>query len=306
MTENDIETQKQIYNGILRSATIVVSSHINLQLKTYFTVYEIILIVFVMHAVSNTMSSLPGFNASWKFLKDIIQSILIQLSVSYVIGNSNNDELTFVRLLGMLLIAECASAISGWIGNDIRSFTTSLTYIFSDRISKLLNYVHIPLVGAVLGISFADSGLLGNTLMITGMNAICSFLFDAITGGELSLAWPVLLLYFVHEMVSKYAIKWPQIQIFLDFGLFKASDAAYNGLLTYDIPSSTLAIGFIFLIYMFPKDPIWTGICVLVLVQSISNWFLKEISMISQTDPILAGLVIVTTLHFIAIAIHFE
>ena len=305
MEENDIELQKQIYCGIMRSATIVLSTHINLQLNIYFNVYDIILIVFAMHAISNTISSLPGFNASWNFTKDIIQYIVLHRSVTYVIGDSENDELTFVKLLGLLIISECISERFGWVGNDIVSFKSNLMYIFSDRISNLLNNVHIPLVMAVLGISFADSGFIGTILVMTGVNALCSFLFDAIYGGELSLVWPLLLLYFVHEIVDKEMMKYPQIHNLLDFGLFKASEATYSGLLECNISSSTLGMGFVLLTDISPKDPIWTGICVLVSVRSISDWFLQEIAMISQTDPVFVGLIIVTTLHFIAIAFNF-
>ena len=48
----------------------------------------------------------------------------------------------------------------------------------------------------------------------------------------------------------------------------------------------------------------WTGVCVLVLVQSSSDWFLGGIKGISETDPVLAGLSIVTVVHFFCLGVQ--
>ena len=48
----------------------------------------------------------------------------------------------------------------------------------------------------------------------------------------------------------------------------------------------------------------WTGVSVLALVQAVSEWFLDTLSPVSQTDPVLAGLSVVTIVHFISIAME--
>ena len=51
------------------------------------------------------------------------------------------------------------------------------------------------------------------------------------------------------------------------------------------------------------KDPVWTGICLLVFTQAGSDWFLGCMGIIFKTDPVLAGLCVVTGVHFIGIYI---
>jgi hypothetical protein len=195
---------------------------------------------------------------------------------------------------------ECFPAAKGWVGDDLESFTTSVSYIFSDKISTLLTELNIPLFGAALSLCLGGKGLLGRTLAFVGINTLSSLVFEAISGGELSLAWPVTLLYFVHEINTKY-----DMDTFFSFGLYRASDAIYkslNGALR--LQPAVVFMAFLFLGALFPADPVWSGVCVLVFVQGGSDWFLGNLGIISATDPVLAGLCLVTAVHFISIAIE--
>ena len=107
------------------------------------------------------------------------------------------------------------------------------------------------------------------------------------------------MLYFVVEISGHY-----NLDTFVDFGLFKASDAAYNGLLALNAPPQTIAMGFVFLLTSKPRDKIWVGMCTLVFVQASCDWVLHQITFISNTDPILAGLVVVTIVHFAALILE--
>ena len=58
---------------------------------------------------------------------------------------------------------------------------------------------------------------------------------------------------------------------------------------------------------MAPRDKLWGGLCALVMVYAWSDWFMKEvISGVAITDPVLAGLVLVTVIYFLGIAIHIK
>jgi hypothetical protein len=70
------------------------------------------------------------------------------------------------------------------------------------------------------------------------------------------------------------------------------------------VAAHVVAIGFTFLALALPGDPVWTGVCVLVLVQSSSSWFLGGIRGVSSTDPVLAGLCIVTGVHFVCLGVQ--
>ena len=53
----------------------------------------------------------------------------------------------------------------------------------------------------------------------------------------------------------------------------------------------------------FPADPVWTGVCVLVFVQGVSNWFMQQVAFVAVTDPVLAGLGVVTAVHFVSLVV---
>jgi hypothetical protein len=63
-------------------------------------------------------------------------------------------------------------------------------------------------------------------------------------------------------------------------------------------------MAFLFLGLLFLKDPVWSGVCVLVFVQGVSDWSIGQLGIISVTDPVLAGLCLITAVHFISTAIE--
>jgi hypothetical protein len=245
-----------------------------------------------------TPLQVSGFNASWGVLRGLMQSIALQLFVSYV-GDGQPDSEALLNLLCLLMAAESLPAFGGWLGDDLASLTTTISYSFSDEVSSLLRSSGTPLLGASLGLAFGGQGLFGQTMALTGVNGICAVVFDAASGGELSLAWPVLLLYFVCQISNRF----DQAKAFVDYGLYKASDTVFSGLSALGVAPHVLAIEFTFLGLALPGDPVWTGISVLVLVQSSSHWFLDGIHGISGTDPALAGLCIVTVVHFFCLGV---
>lgn len=170
-------------------------------------------------------------------------------------------------------------------------------------ISELLSRLGIPLAGAALALCLGGHGksdpLLYKTLTFVGINTLSSVVFAAISGGELSLVWPLTLLYFIHEMSCRF-----DVDSLFSYGLYNASDAIYASLTTArGIPSSTVAIGFVFLSTSFPNDAVWSGVCALVFVQGVSNWFMQQVAFIAS-DPILAGLVVVTGVHFVSLVVE--
>jgi hypothetical protein len=301
MDQNLLSTmQQRIITSISRSAVMVLSTSLTRRLSPFFSPSELILVLLALHTLLNTVRTVPGFNASWRTLRDLLQFVLVQSLASYVSSGSGSMPLdTLLGLILVLVVLECIPAIKGWVGDDVESFTTSVSYIFSDRISALLSGLHIPLFGAALGLCLGGRGLLGKTLAFVGINTLSALIFEAISGGELSLAWPVTLLYFVHELGAKY-----DIDTFFSFGLYRAGDAVYNSLLAWNLPPATIFMAFLFLAALFPSDPVWSGVCVLVFVQGGSDWFLSQLAVISATDPVLAGLSLVTAVHFISVAVE--
>ena len=183
----------------------------------------------------------------------------------------------------------------------MRSFTTSVTYIFSDKISALLVNLNIPLFGAALSLCLGGQGVLGRTLSFVGVSTLSSLVFEAISGGELTLVWPIIVLYFVLQINSKNSTD--TTDSLFNFGLYKASDAIYSSL-TKSLPPSTIFMAFLFLGSL-QADPVWVGVCALVFVQGGSDWFMGQLGGIS-VDPVLAGLSLVTAVHFVSIAIGFK
>lgn len=290
--------QTRIISSISRSAVMVLSTSINRRLSPYFTATELILVLLCIHTLLNTVRTVPGFNASWRTLRDLMQFLMVQSLASYA-ASGTADYTAALNLILVLVAIECLPAAGGWVGDDLESFTTSVSYIFSDRISAILNSLKIPLFGAGLSLCLGGKGLLGRTLAFVGINTLSSLAFEAISGGELSLAWPVTLLYFVHELSAKY-----DVDTFFSFGLYRASDAIYAGFSAMGVAPATVFMAFIFLGSLFPSDPVWSGVCVLVFVQGGSDWFLKQLAVISATDPVLGGLCLVTAVHFISVAVE--
>ena len=292
--------QQRIISSISRSAVMVLSTSLSRRLGPYFSTSELILVLIALHTLLNTVRTVPGFNASWKTLRDLMQFLMVRALASYITGpNTNNTLNNILTLILVLVILECIPAAKGWMGDDLDSFTTSVSYIFSDQISALLRDLHVPLFGAALGLCLGGKGLLGKTLAFVGINALSSLVFEAIEGGELSLTWPVTLLYFVHELSARF-----DVDSFFSFGLYRAADAIYGSLSARGLAPSTIFMAFLFLGSLFPADPVWAGVCVLVFVQGGSDWFLGQLSAISSTDPVLAGLSLVTAVHFISIAVE--
>ncbi len=291
--------RERFLQGLGRSSTFLIGSQIRAYLMRYFSVGGLLLVFFVLHVLLSVIPSrVSGFNASWSVLRGLMQSTAIQLFVSFV-GGEQPENAGLLNLLCLLMAAESLPAFNGWLGDDVASLTTTITYSFSDEVSSLLRSAGVPLLGVVLGIALGGQGLFGQTMTLTGVNSVCAVVFEAATGGELALAWPILLLYFVCQISDHYE----QAKAFVDYGMYKASDAVFLGLSSMGVPPHVLAIGFAFLGLALPGDPVWTGVSVLVLVQSSSRWFLDGIQGISSTDPVLAGLCIVTVVHFVSIGV---
>ena len=291
--------EEKVLSAISRSASVVLSAQINRQLLAYFSATELLLIVLVMHVLFNSIQSVPGFTAAWNALRELMQSIVIQALANYA-STASAPGMSVLHLLAVIEILECLPTLQGWVGQDLDSFTTNVTYIFADQLQAYLLQANIPLLGGVLGICLRGDSLVGKTLAFTGVTTLTACLFSAILGeGELALAWPVMLLYFISEICRTY-----DFQDFLNFGLFKASDAAFNGLSARGVPPQTIAMGFIFLLTTQPTDTVWTGTCSLVFVQASSVFLLNQINFISNTDPVLAGLCVVTFVYFGALGVH--
>ena len=289
-----------VLQGILRSSTILVGSQIQLYLSRYFSLDALLIVVVSLHVLLCVGPvSLQGFNASWDLVCNLMQTVVIQLCVAYVSGNHKND-VVLLNLMILLMVAESIPALKGWMGKDVSSLTSTVSFIFSDKVSIVLNSAGVPVVGASLGLALGGQGVFGQTMTLTGVNCICAAVFGAVRGCELSLAWPVLLLYFVHEVSDHFV----QAKSFVDYGLYKASDAVFTGLSSQGIAPQVMAITFAFLGLALPGDSVWTGVCLLVLAQSSSDWFLNGIKGISNTDPVLAALCIVTVVHFIFLGVN--
>ena len=288
-------TEQKTLGVISKSAAVVLSAQINKYLLRYFSQAEVLLAVVCMHAVVGTIKSVPGFNASWRTLSELVQSIMVQALASYIVTGS--DAVTLIHVLVVVQILESLPELGGWVGEDVESFGTNVTYIFSDQLSELLRSLGVPLFGAVLGLGLGGQGLLGETVSFSSISLINGFLFAAVGGGELALGWPLMILYFADELTGRFR----GAHAFVDFGLFKASDAAYRGLRARSVAPQLIAVGFLFLVYIRPRDRVWMGVCMLVVLQAGSDWFLDNTAFISNTDPIMAALVVVTVVHFSAL-----
>ena len=315
----EVLTTKMIAS-ISRSAMLILSTSISKRLTPYFSASELILVLLALHTLMGTVKAVPGFNASWKTLRDLMQFILVHALTSYV--STGSDDYIILNLILLLAAIECIpgkeeSADNGDSKNsdndgkdsdngdnensEMRSFTTSVTYIFSDKISALLVNLNIPLFGAALSLCLGGQGVLGRTLSFVGVSTLSSLVFEAISGGELTLVWPIIVLYFVLQINSKNSTD--TTDSLFNFGLYKASDAIYSSL-TKSLPPSTIFMAFLFLGSL-QADPVWVGVCALVFVQGGSDWFMGQLGGIS-VDPVLAGLSLVTAVHFVSIAIGFK
>jgi hypothetical protein len=295
--------QQRIIASISRSAVVILSNNLNKRLGPYFSAFELILVLLVFHMLLNAAREMSGFNPSWRTLRDLVQVMMVRSLASYVC--TDDEYTTILNLVLVLVTLECIPASKGWIGDDVEYFTSIVSFVFSDKISESLTELGIPLCGAALALCLGGKGLLGHTLAFTGINTLSSVLFEAIEGGELSLAWPVTLLYFVHEASARY-----DLDSFFGFGLYRAGDAIYSSLTGKSnlnglgLTPATIFMAFLFLGSLFPSDPVWAGVCVLVFVQGGSDWFLAQLSVISTTDPVLAGLSLVTAVHFISVVVE--
>lgn len=295
-----INMQTRFIASISRSAMMILSTNLNKRFNPYFSASELIIVFLAIHTLLKSVRNVPGFNASWRTLQDLMQYFMVHTLASYISsGNDGNDHTTILNLILVIITLEFIPAAKGWVGEDLESFTTSVSFIFSDKISDLLTNLHIPLFGATLSLCLEENGLLGRTLAFVGINTFSSLIFEAISGGELSLAWPLTLLYFIHEINSKY-----DMNTFFTFGLYRVSDAIYASLRSRKIQIETIFMSFLLIGSLCPKDPIWTGVCVLVFIQSGSDWFVGQLGIIYTTDPVLAGLCLITVMHFISIAIE--
>lgn len=291
--------RERFLQGISRSSTVLVGSQIKLYLAMYFSVGELLLVFISVHVLMCVGPvGVSGFNASWSMLRGLMQSVVIQLGVSFVVEGQESD-VALLNLTCLLMVAESLPVLHGWLGDDVSSLTTTISFLFSDEVSAILQKSHVPLVGAALGLVFGGQGVFGQTMALTGVNCVCAAAFGTVSGSELSLAWPVLLLYYVHEVSDHFE----QAKAFVDYGLYRSSDAVFSGLNGLGLGMHVMAIAFAFLALALPKDPVWTGVCVLVLVQSSSNWFLEGIKGISHTDPVLSGLCIATVVHFVCLGV---
>lgn len=299
--------QQRIVASVSRMATLILSTSVSRRLGQYFSTSELLLILLTLHTLLNTTRTVPGFTASWRTLRDLMQFLAINALANYIApGDDPQPDTTVLRLVLVLVVLECVPKVRGWVGEDMESFSTSVSVIFSDRISALLSSLGAPLFGAALGLCLRGRGLLGQTLAFVGINTLSALFFSAISGGELSLAWPVALLYFIHELSTRKLGLWvvEDLSTLFSFGLFRASDAVYASLLRgMGLQPATIFMAFLFLACLFPADPVWAGVCVLVFVQAGSEWLMAQLTLISSTDPILAGLSLVTAVHFLGIAL---
>ena len=323
--------QARLAAGINRSITVVLGQQISARLMEYFSLVEVVLILTALHSVLSVSDpSLGDLKASWVVIKGLIQSLLIQMVVSYLTQGSS-PWVTLFNLVVFLVVAECVPAVSGWtdkgeayngegsscrivwLNEDRELFFASVSYIFSDEVSSLLTSLGVPLIGASLGLFFGGEGLFGQTLVLTGVNTLCSIAFGVISGGELSVAWPVVLLYFVHEVVGQF----DGMQAFIDYGLYKASDSVYNSLMMLQIRTEVIALLFLLLsmssslccLFISPqrssaiRDELWLGLCVLVVVRAASDWFLDSVSLAIHCDPVIGGLCVVAAIQFATLGV---
>jgi len=285
-----------VLTAVSRSAAIILSKQVNRHLVYYFSTAEIILVVTCMHSLIGTMQGSGAFRGSLHVLQEMVQSLMIQVLASYIVGG----QFALFNVLALILVLECLPALKGWAASDLETFQTNVTYIFSDQISKLMH--DVPYVGA-LGVLVRGDGLLARTLLFTGVTTITEVAFSIVHGeNELSVAWPIFLLYFVYEMLRclQHVREW---EMLFQLGIYKGSSAIYKQV-HERFSSVIVAVTFTFLSAVQPRDKVWTGITVLVIVQAVSNHVLSAIIALCRTDAILAGISVVTVIHFTALAIE--
>ena len=283
-----------VLQAVSRSAAIILSKQLNKNLLYYFSSAEVILIVTCMHSLMSTVKSMQGFKASLHVMQELVQSLMIQALVVYIASG----DYALVNMVLLVSVLECLPAIKGWVGADLASFEASVNYIFADKI----NHLGLPYIG-VLGVAFRGEGLLSKTLVFTCITSLSDLAYEAVHGSDdLSIAWPIFLLYFVYEIMTSSRLK-EQWESFFQFGLYRASDAIYKQMQE----SGNLlgvAVTFTLLSSLNPSDKVWTGITILVLVQCVSNYILETIIVLCRTDPFLAGMGVVTVVHFSSMALE--
>lgn len=310
--DEEEEISSRVLGGISSSATIVLSVQINQYMVRYFSPGEMFLLVVVIHSLLSVLpQSLPGFNASFSTIKGLFQTIVVQMGAGYLTSGYSAVAALFNLSIALLFIESIPlhriSWGSGvWMERDIELLNTSLSYIFSGRVSDLLSSLGIPLIGASLGLFFGGGGLFGRTLILTGVNTLCAVSFDAIGGGDLSLAWPLLLLSFVNEVAARIR----SVSPFLDYGMYRASNAVYTALADRGLGPDIQSLLFVFVLFAWDglavlrADGVWDGLCVLVLIRAASDWFLESIALATRTDPVVGGLCVVTAVHFAGLMVE--
>jgi hypothetical protein len=284
-----------VLTAVGRSAAIILSKQVNRHLTYYFSTAEIILIVTCMHSLMGTINS-SGFTGSLHVLHEMVQSLLIQVLATWL----GSGHFALFNVLSAILILECLPAMKGLAANDISAFQTNVTYIFSDKICYLMEGV--PLIGT-LGVLVRGDGLLSRTLLFTGVSTITELAFAIVSGeNDLSVAWPIFLLYFVYEIL-RCLEKAEGLEMLFQMGIYKGSSAIYKQI-HERFSALAMSVTFTFLSAVQPRDKVWTGITVLVIVQTISNHVLEAIILLCRTDAVLAGISVVTVIHFTALAIE--
>lgn len=294
----------KVYSAVKRSAVVIVSSQIKESVGSYVSTPQYILLLVAAQFTLTYLRSVPGFSASWDALRSIAQNLVIQSFIGFV-TESWSDDLVLLNVVATLTIVECVPDASGWVGQDLASFRTGVTYVFSDKISSAVSNLGIPAVtGAALSacVSPRHWGILGETLALTGVNLLSEAVFGAVNGGfALALVWPVVLLYFLRELTLKY----DYFQSYFDFGVYKASSLLYNSLVTvHGVSYWQVALVFGFVLLWQRRDRLWDALSALVIVSALSDWLLKEVlEGISKTDPVLAGFILITVMFFVGCAV---
>jgi hypothetical protein len=294
-----LESETQVLTSLAASATVVLGGQIQGYLQSRFSGPEVLLALGCMHAVIGSIQGVRGFNASWQTLRRLLQSIALQTLAAYVLQSTSPVTLVLHAFL-VIQILECVPALAGWAADDLAAFRTNVTYIFADSLSGLFKEAGVPLFAAVLGLCLRG-GFLGAALANASVSTLNSWVLDAISGGELSLVWPLVVITFAVEITGRFKGS----QALVDFGLYKASSSAYEGLKARGLLPEEVALGLLLFVYLKPRDKVWLGLCFLVLTQAASDWFLNQVSFISTTDPVLSALVIVTAVHFATLVLDF-
>jgi hypothetical protein len=288
-----------VLRAVSRSAAIILSKQLNKNLLYYFSSAEIILIVTCMHSLMSTVKSMQGFKASLHVMQELVQSLMIQALGMYIASG----DYALVNIVLLISVLEFLPAIKGWVGADLASFEASVNYIFADKINHLkIDHRAVPYLG-VLGVAFRGEGLLSKTFVFTGITSLSNIAYEAVHGStDLSIAWPIFLLYFVYEIMGCSKIK-DEWESFFQFGLYRASDAIYQQILKGG-NLMAVAVTFTLLSSLNPSDKVWTGVTILVLVQCVSNSILETVILLCRTDPFLAGMGVVTVVHFSSMALE--